>query len=262
MMNCGYDPDPFGLYDTPPIAPQMWQSFHIVGEMTAMAILGALNYRILTGRGQYLSTNVHEAVSKNTETDLPDWIFLRQNHGRLTCRHSIASTTVPSLSLTKDGRYLLPYKTYLKNAASPWDATVALLKQFGMQSDLEDARYESEYRYSPEAADRLTTLTDRLIIRFPFPRGSGVTPSTGTDVGSCSATRRESRRRSLARPGKFLRGPSSRARRGVYLRWCKVARFGSRLAPDAPPTFVWGAYGRGIGRMVGIQATAFYGASF
>ena len=34
-MNCGYDPDPAGFYDTPPVAPQMWQSYHIAGEMTA-----------------------------------------------------------------------------------------------------------------------------------------------------------------------------------------------------------------------------------
>jgi len=49
MMNCGYDPDPFGHYETPPIAPQMWQSYQIAGEMTAMSILGALDYRLSTG---------------------------------------------------------------------------------------------------------------------------------------------------------------------------------------------------------------------
>jgi hypothetical protein len=29
MMNFGYDPDPSGFYETPPIAPQMWHSYHI-----------------------------------------------------------------------------------------------------------------------------------------------------------------------------------------------------------------------------------------
>src|SRR5690606_14622956 len=28
-MNSGYDPDPRGDYDTPPIAPQMWQAYHV-----------------------------------------------------------------------------------------------------------------------------------------------------------------------------------------------------------------------------------------
>src|SRR5262249_44398347 len=72
MMNCGYDPDPFGYYETPPIAPQMWQAYHIAGEMTVIAILGALTWRLGTGCGQYLSTAVHDAVAKQTETDLPD----------------------------------------------------------------------------------------------------------------------------------------------------------------------------------------------
>ncbi len=95
MMNCGYDPDPAGHYETPPIAPQMWQAYHIGGEMTAMAILGALNFRLSSGRGQRLSTSVHDAVSKNTETDLPDWVFLAQRHQRLTCRHSATAVNGP-----------------------------------------------------------------------------------------------------------------------------------------------------------------------
>ncbi len=41
MMNCGYDPDPVLGYDTPPIAPQMWQAYYIAGEMAAMSILAA-----------------------------------------------------------------------------------------------------------------------------------------------------------------------------------------------------------------------------
>ena len=42
MMNCGYDPDPSGFYETPPIAPQAWQSYQIVGEVTAVQIIAAL----------------------------------------------------------------------------------------------------------------------------------------------------------------------------------------------------------------------------
>ena len=46
----------------------------------------------------------------NTESDLPNWIFLRQRHFRQTCRHSMPSTSLPALAQTRDGRYLLPYK--------------------------------------------------------------------------------------------------------------------------------------------------------
>jgi len=76
MMKCGYDPDSSGRYDTPPIAPQMWQAYHIAGEMSVIGLLGALAHRLRTGEGQQLSLSIHEAVSMNTEVDLPNWIFL------------------------------------------------------------------------------------------------------------------------------------------------------------------------------------------
>jgi crotonobetainyl-CoA:carnitine CoA-transferase CaiB-like acyl-CoA transferase len=148
----------------------MWQAYHIAGEMTAMSIVAALVYRLSTGLGQQLHTSVHEAVSKNTETDLPDWIFLGQAHRRLTCRHSMVSTTGPTLSITKDGRYLLPYRTYLKGKANAWDGTVALLKKYAMQADLDDPKYDTDYRDTPEATDRIAQKTDALVSRFLFAR--------------------------------------------------------------------------------------------
>ena len=49
MMNCGYDPDPAGFYETPPIAPQMWHAYHIAGEVTAVQIIAALTYESKPG---------------------------------------------------------------------------------------------------------------------------------------------------------------------------------------------------------------------
>ena len=42
MMNCGYDRDPSGRYDLPPIAPQLWHSYHIAGEQLSIGIMAAL----------------------------------------------------------------------------------------------------------------------------------------------------------------------------------------------------------------------------
>jgi crotonobetainyl-CoA:carnitine CoA-transferase CaiB-like acyl-CoA transferase len=171
MLNCGYDPDPAGHYDTPPIAPQMWQAYHLGGEMTVIAILGALNYRLSSGRGQRLSTSVHDAVSKNTETDLPDWVYLAQPHMRLTCRHSATRITGTALAMSKDGRWLLPYRAGGGGVGvGAWTGTVALLKDFGMAGDLEDPKYDGDYRNSPEAADHIAVLTDRLVGRLMFDR--------------------------------------------------------------------------------------------
>lgn len=168
-MNCGYDPDPAGQYDTPPIAPQIWQAYHIAGELMAMSIISSAIYSQGTGEGQDLSTSIHQAVSQNTETDIPNWVFLRRVHRRLTCRHSASFALSPALAATKDGRYVLPYRTYLMAGFNVWDDTVALLRDYGMQADLEDPHYK-ETRTTKLARDRLEFLTERLVSRLPFSR--------------------------------------------------------------------------------------------
>ncbi len=106
-MNCGYDPDPSGHYDLPPIAPQAWHSLHIAGEQLVIGIVSALLYRLRSGEGQKVSVAIHEAVAKNTEIDLMSWVMLRQPVYRQTCRHALGTITNPSISYTKDGRWNL-----------------------------------------------------------------------------------------------------------------------------------------------------------
>ncbi|CAN5173555.1 hypothetical protein BH09ACT5_BH09ACT5_23920 [soil metagenome] len=172
VMNCGYDPEPSGEYDTPPVAPQMWQAYQLVGEMAVISILGSMYYRLKTGLGQKLETNVHAAVSQNTETDVPDWIFLGQTHRRLTCRHSMLSSagTGSALAATKDGRYLLPYRTYLKGTTDPWDGTVRLLAKYGMQRDLEDPKYDGDAHLEPAAVFHLAAVVDRLVSSYLYTK--------------------------------------------------------------------------------------------
>lgn len=173
VMNCGYDPEPGGFYETPPVAPQMWQAYQMVGEMAVISIQAALYHRLKTGEGQLLETNVHAAVSQNTETDVPDWLFLRQAHRRLTCRHSMLSSqgTGPALAATKDGRYLLPYRTYLKGTTDPWDGTVRLLAKYGMQADLEDPKYSDvDYRTTPEVLFHLAAVVDRFVTSYVYDK--------------------------------------------------------------------------------------------
>jgi crotonobetainyl-CoA:carnitine CoA-transferase CaiB-like acyl-CoA transferase len=108
MSNCGYDPQPSGVYDTPPIAPQMWHAYHIAGEQLLMGILAALFHRAESARGQYLSCAVHEAVAKNTELDLMSWVMRRVPLHRQTCRHAQETVSlVPQIQQTKDGRWFM-----------------------------------------------------------------------------------------------------------------------------------------------------------
>jgi crotonobetainyl-CoA:carnitine CoA-transferase CaiB-like acyl-CoA transferase len=183
MMNCGYDPDSSGFYETPPIAPQMWQSYHIAGEVTAIQIIAALIYRNKTGQGQRLVTSVHDAVAKNTETDLPDWIYCRLPHYRLTCRHSLPSSSLtmqgvasdaalrPGLSRTKDGRWVLAYRTYLLGGVASFDATVRVLQKFGAEADLTEEKYkDAAYVLKPATNFHIGTIVERLVGRHLYQR--------------------------------------------------------------------------------------------
>src|SRR5262249_39223878 len=133
MMNCGYDPQPDGTYDLPPIAPQTWHAYHIAGEQLAIGILGALFHQQRTGRGQSVSCAVHEAVAKSTELDLMTWVMRRAPLFRQTCRHAAERVSpVPSVAHTKDGRW------FTLALLGPRDRAKLgpYLSRYGMEADL------------------------------------------------------------------------------------------------------------------------------
>ena len=108
MMNCGYDPEPSGRYDLPPIAPQLWQSTVIAGEQMVIGILAAVIHQGRTGQGQTVSCAIHEAVAKSTELDLMNWVMRRAPMYRQTCRHAAEKVSaLPTIAQTKDGRWIL-----------------------------------------------------------------------------------------------------------------------------------------------------------
>ena len=171
MMNCGYSADCEGNYDTPPIAPAMWQAYQITGEMAAYGVVGALNHRWETGNGQYLSVSVHDAVSANTETDVPNWVFARRVHRRQTCRHSSPLISGPTIGRTSDGRFLLPYRTYLRGYVDAFPGTVRLMAKHGAQLDLDDEHYlDPDVRTSDKFGVYYGAVVDRFIGSYPFDR--------------------------------------------------------------------------------------------
>jgi crotonobetainyl-CoA:carnitine CoA-transferase CaiB-like acyl-CoA transferase len=171
MKNCGYDADPSGFYETPPIAPQMWHSYHIVGEMAAMAIMGALYHRAETGEGQCLSATVHGAVAQQTEGDMPSWIFLRQVHKRVTCRHSRPLPDPMILAPTKDGRYLFPYLSYASTDTNAVQSTIKAMAKHGMAEDLLDEKYtDPKYVGQKPVQLHISGVINRFVQKFMFDR--------------------------------------------------------------------------------------------
>lgn len=165
MMNCGYSPDSFGRYDTPPIAPQPWQAYQIAGEAAAIGVLGALAWRNRSGRGQRVDTAVHDAVSKNTETDLPNWIYLRREHHRQTCRHSLPTggPQIPALMTTKDGRYVLPYATYLPGVSDGWPELREMLARRSLDEDFDERFDDHAFRLSGRGRRQIYAATSAMV---------------------------------------------------------------------------------------------------
>jgi crotonobetainyl-CoA:carnitine CoA-transferase CaiB-like acyl-CoA transferase len=167
MSNCGYTPRPDGTYDVPPIAPQMWHAYHIAGEQLAMMTLAALLYRRQTGHGQVLSCAVHEAVSKNTELDLMNWIMRRVTLFRQTASHAMETVgRGTALSYTKDGRW------FMSTMIGPRDRSnlIAFLEKYGMAEDLIDAGPATSVGARPipgsAAANELAVHTQEVFQRF------------------------------------------------------------------------------------------------
>jgi crotonobetainyl-CoA:carnitine CoA-transferase CaiB-like acyl-CoA transferase len=107
MAVCGYDPDNDGAYDTPPIAPAMWHSYHLGGEYAAVAMMAALNFRDLSGEGQFIDVSVHEAVNTCTEVAIPTYVYSGLVVKRQTARHAAPSITHARLSTSADGVFML-----------------------------------------------------------------------------------------------------------------------------------------------------------
>lgn len=133
MMNCGYDPDPSGHYDVPPIAPQAFHACHIAGEQALVGILGALVAREGNGQGQDVSCAVHSAVATSTEMDLMNWVMRAAPQHRQTCRHSaeVLNPATP-LAQTKDGRWNLGWMVTAGDEAN----VVRFLQKHGAAHDL------------------------------------------------------------------------------------------------------------------------------
>jgi crotonobetainyl-CoA:carnitine CoA-transferase CaiB-like acyl-CoA transferase len=153
MAVCGYDPKQDGTWDTPPIAPAMWHSYHIAGEYACAAILAALNFRDLVGEGQSIDVSIHEAVSTCTEIAIPTYIYNGLVVKRQTARHAAIGITQFRLSVSKDNVYVLASLT-------PFEREETAFKQLADQSGIEHVLGAPEYAQL-EKEDRRAALTYR-----------------------------------------------------------------------------------------------------
>lgn len=160
MASCGYDPRADGVYDTPPIAPEMWQAYHIACEHAVIAITAALNFRELTGEGDCIDLSIHEAVSTCTEVALPYYIYSDIVVQRQTGRHAGEAKTLPWLRRTKDGRYV---KAFMFWSRRDLRVITEMLNEIGVEHDLESEAYQELAKSSPGKAQRhFSAMIDKL----------------------------------------------------------------------------------------------------
>jgi crotonobetainyl-CoA:carnitine CoA-transferase CaiB-like acyl-CoA transferase len=161
MASCGYDPQPDCVYDTPPIAPEMWQAYHIAGEYAVISITAALNFRELTGQGDCIDLSIHEAVSTCTEVAMPTYIYNKTVVRRQTGRHAAEGRTRPWLRRTKDGRYV---KAFLFWGGRDVRVIAEMLNEAGVEHDLgSDAYRELQKRSPSEAQAHFSAMIDKLV---------------------------------------------------------------------------------------------------
>lgn len=161
MASCGYDPRPDGIYDLPPIAPEMWQAYHIACENAVIAIAAALNFRELTGEGDCIDLSIHEAVSLCTEVAMPYYIYSQKVVQRQTGRHAGEGRTLPWLRHTKDGRYVKAFMFWSKREVR---IIGEMLNEIGIEHDLASESYKELAKRSPaEAQVYFSGWIDKLV---------------------------------------------------------------------------------------------------
>jgi crotonobetainyl-CoA:carnitine CoA-transferase CaiB-like acyl-CoA transferase len=165
MAVCGYDPDENLKYDTPPIAPAMWHAYHIAGEYAAIAILAALNFRDLSGEGQFIDVSVHEAVNTCTEIAIPTYAYNGQVVLRQTARHAFPHITQFRLSKSRDDIYMLASLSPFEREAR---AFAQLADEAGIEHVLNTPEYKQLERDDPRAAYTYRNdLIEQLVARLP-----------------------------------------------------------------------------------------------
>jgi crotonobetainyl-CoA:carnitine CoA-transferase CaiB-like acyl-CoA transferase len=80
----------------------MWHSYHLGGEYAAIAIMAALNFRELSGEGQFIDVSIHEAVNTCTEVAIPTYVYTGEIVKRQTARHAATVITHARLSESAD----------------------------------------------------------------------------------------------------------------------------------------------------------------
>ena len=140
MHSCGYD----DLPGAPPIRPSGGHGYIIASNYATLGTLMALNWRDMTGEGQYVDASIHEACSCTTEAAMPTYIYTKELVKRQTGRHHGVQPTPKTLCPTADGKYINVFAVF--TSLDQWLSLVGWMDAVGMAEDLTDPRYRDMAR--------------------------------------------------------------------------------------------------------------------
>lgn len=172
MMCCGYNPEEDGpfdgaqdrVYDTPPIAPQMWHAYHIASNHAFIATLGALIGRENTGKGEFIDVPIHQAVSCCTELDVPFWIYNRTPCYRQTGRHAQPAIGPEVQYATQEDRYSIVLPNPFPGG---YETLVDFLASKGKAGDLTSEKYrDPNNRKGPEFGSHLAEVLAQCVADY------------------------------------------------------------------------------------------------
>ena len=160
MASCGYDGSDV------PIAPGGGNAWHMGCHFAYIAIMAALVYRTVSGRGQYIDASIHEACALTTESAVANYIYRGEVLRRQTGRHHAAAPTPRTQFRARDGNYVT---ALISGGLNPRNVRnlAALMDQYGMAGDLLDPKYQDPAVIAANASYIIEHLLAGFIAALP-----------------------------------------------------------------------------------------------
>ena len=139
MASCGYDPE--DVPDAPPIAPGGGNAWHMGCHYAYIAIMAALCYRDISGKGQFIDASIHEACALTTEGAVPTYIYTGEVVRRHTGRASSTDQSVRTQFATGDGKWVNVTRSGTNLTPPRLRRLAEWMDSYGLAQDLLDERY-------------------------------------------------------------------------------------------------------------------------
>ena len=160
MASCGYDGSDV------PIAPGGGNAWHMGCHYAYMAIMAALVYRTMSGKGQYIDTSIHEACALTTESAIANYIYRGETLIRQTGRHHSVAVTPRTQFRAKDGVYVT---ALISGGLNPRNVKnlAELMDRYAMAGDLFDPKYQDQAVITANTSHIIDGLLASFIASLP-----------------------------------------------------------------------------------------------